>query len=361
MKVPADIYLEGSDQHRGWFNTSLLSSMASHNRIPFKALVTHGFVTDSAGMKMSKSKGNTVDPQVVSAQSGAEILRLWSIYEDYGQDLTCGKTELDRVTETYRRIRNTIKFLLGATSDFNPKTDSIKYSEMTQIDQWALAKLYELTTKVTAAYDEYSFYKIYHLLNNFFTVELSSVYLDILKDRLYTWKPNGLPRRSSQTALHTILDYLVRIMAPVLSFLSEETYSHFKDKNLDSVFLLDYPTPPEQWNNKELVSLYETLLNVRSEVQKAVEPLRAQKTIGASLEAHVEITTDAKTLAAINACADFREVLIVSKLITKEGPVKLEVQKAAGEKCVRCWTYSTDISPEQKLPGICPKCVEALT
>jgi isoleucyl-tRNA synthetase len=360
MAVPADIYLEGSDQHRGWFNTSLLSSIASHNRVPFKALVTHGFVNDSDGMKMSKSKGNAVDPQIVSSQSGAEILRLWAVYEDYGQDLTCGKTELDRVTETYRRIRNTMRFLLGATFDFDLANDSVPYEKMTQIDQWALGRLYDLTTKITTAFEEYSFYKIYHLLNNFFTVDLSAIYLDVLKDRLYTWKADGLSRRSSQTVLFTMTDYLVRMMAPVLSFLAEETYSFMKGSKTESVFLLDFPKAPEIWNNTALNSHYEELLKTRSEVQKVLEPLRAQKIIGASLEAHVEIWAEGETMKALKSCQDLREVLIVSKVLLHDGPFRIDARKADGEKCIRCWTYSAETGKNSKFPGVCPKCVEAL-
>jgi isoleucyl-tRNA synthetase len=361
MSVPADIYLEGSDQHRGWFNTSLLSSLAAHGRPPFKALITHGFVNDSDGMKMSKSKGNAVDPQVVSSQSGAEILRLWSIYEDYGQDLTCGKTELERVTETYRRIRNSMRFLLGATADFDPAKDSVPYEKLTEIDQWALGRLYELNKKVTEAYDEYSFYKIYHLLNSFFTVDLSSIYLDVLKDRLYTWKADGLPRRSSQTVIAHITDYLIRMMAPVLSFLAEESYGYVKGKTAESPLLLDFPKAPELWNNIGLKEKFEEILKVRSEAQKVLEPLRAQKIIGASLEAQVDIHAEGKTLEALKASKDLREILIVSKFTLNHGPFAVSARKADGEKCLRCWVYSTEIGSDSRFPGICPKCTEALT
>lgn len=355
MSVPADIYLEGSDQHRGWFNTSLLSSIAIHERSPFKALITHGFVNDSDGMKMSKSKGNAVDPQTVSSQSGAEILRLWTIYEDYGQDLTCGKTELDRVTETYRRIRNTMRFLLGANFDFDFKKDAVPYEKMTDIDQWALCKLYELTTKVTEDFDEYSFYKVYHLLNNFFTVDLSATYLDVLKDRLYTWRANGLHRRSSQTVIYLMTDYLIRIMAPVLSFLAEESLSYFKAEKPESALLLDFPVAPEKWNNSKIFQKYEGLLKVRADVQKVLEGLRAQKIIGSSLEAHVDITAEGTILETLNCCDDLRELLIVSKVLIHQGEYKITARKADGEKCVRCWVYSEKIQQ-----GICPKCTEAL-
>jgi isoleucyl-tRNA synthetase len=366
MSVPADIYLEGSDQHRGWFNTSLLSSMVTNGVAPFKALVTHGFVTDSQGLKMSKSKGNVVDPNEVANKSGVEILRLWCVYEDYGQDLSCGQTELERVTETYRRMRNTMRFLLGATSDFDPSTNAVKYEQMTELDRWALAKLYELHAKITEAYNEYSFYKIYHALNQFFTVELSATYLDILKDRLYTWKPDGVERRGSQTVLYTITDYLVRMMAPVLSFLSEEVYSYMKGAKEESVFLLEYPKAPEQWNNSELLAKFDQLVKIRTDVQKELELLRANKTIGASLEAKVTITADETLTKVLENFDGLREFLIVSKVQLDRANMdkntyKVHAEKAQGEKCVRCWTYSTEMNKASQHPDICPKCVEALT
>lgn len=361
MQVPADIYLEGSDQHRGWFNTSLLSSMATAGEKPFKALLTHGFVTDSQGRKMSKSLGNVVDPQEVSSKSGSEIIRLWTAYEDYGKDISCGKTELDRVTETYRRIRNSMRFLLGSVADFDPEKDSVEYSKMTEIDRWALNELFELTNKITLAYETYEFYKIYHLLNNFFTVTLSSVYLDVLKDRLYTWKVDGLPRRSSQTVLHLMTDYLIRMMAPILSFLSEECYTYVKTKNAESVFLLEFPKAPSIWNQVELKAKYEQLLKVRSEVQKELELLRAAKVIGSSLEARIEIFAETETIEVLKSCEDLREFFIVSDLELKSGAYLIKASKAEGEKCVRCWIYSKEISKDEKTLGICPKCVEALT
>ncbi len=361
LGVPADIYLEGSDQHRGWFNTSLLSSMVTNGVPPFKALVTHGFVTDSQGLKMSKSKGNVVDPIEVGNKSGVEILRLWSVYEDYGQDLSCGKTELERVTETYRRIRNTMRFLLGATNDFDPKKDLVEYKDLTEIDQWAMDRLYDLTQKVTEAYNEYSFYKVYHALNTFFTVDLSAIYLDVSKDRLYTWKADGKERRGSQTVLYTMTDYLVRLMAPVLSFLSEEVYSYMKGDKKESVFLLDFPQAPAQWKNQELSERFTELLKVRTDVQKELELLRANKTIGASLEAQVKISAEDKTLEILSKFSGLREFLIVSKVTLDKGGYKVHAAIADGEKCVRCWTYSAEISQSAHHPGICPKCIEALT
>ncbi|GIL17657.1 MAG: isoleucine--tRNA ligase [Oligoflexia bacterium] len=361
LSVPADIYLEGSDQHRGWFNTSLLSSMVTNGKPPFKALLTHGFVTDSQGFKMSKSKGNVVDPIEVANKSGVEILRLWSVYEDYGQDLSCGQTELERVTETYRRIRNTMRFLLGATTDFDPKTEMVPYDQMREIDQWALARLYELTQKVTSAYNEYSFYKVYHALNTFFTVDLSATYLDILKDRLYTWKANGVPRKSAQTVIYLMTDYLIRMMAPILSFLAEEVYTYAKGDKAESIFLQDFPVAPESWNKPNLTAKFEALIKVRGDVQKELELMRTAKTIGSSLEAKVKITADGDLYQQLAGFSGLQEFLITSQVKLEKGEYKILTEKADGEKCLRCWTYSVDTGKNSQFPGACGKCVEALS
>jgi isoleucyl-tRNA synthetase len=368
MAFPADIYLEGSDQHRGWFNTSLISSVATNGKAPFKALITHGFVMDSQGMKQSKSKGNVVDPNDVAGKSGAEIIRLWTAYEDYSNDVKCGAQEFERVTETYRRIRNTMRFLLGATSDFDPKKDAVAYDKMTEIDRWALAQLFDLNQKMIAAYDEYSFVKVYHLLNHFFTVELSATYLDILKDRLYTWKYNGLPRRSAQTVIHTLTDYLVRMMAPVLSFLSEEAYSYMPGEKQDSVFLLDFPVAPKEWSQPDLLHKFEGLLQVRTDVQKVLEGMRAQKIIGASLEAKVSLRAEGELLNTLRQFhgngglkSDLREFLIVSDVELLTGSYEVKAEKSSGEKCARCWIYSSDTGKNPAHAAVCSKCCEALS
>ncbi len=361
LGFPADIYLEGSDQHRGWFNTSMLSSMATNGVSPFKALLTHGMVTDSQGRKMSKSVGNYVDPQSLTDKSGAEIIRLWVAYSDYGRDVGCGTEELTRVTETYRRFRNTLRFLLGAISDFDFTKDQIPIAKMTKLDQWALSELAVLTEKVTDAYENYEFYKVYHLINNFFTVTMSATYLDVLKDRLYTWKADGVPRRSAQTVIYQVTDYVIRMMAPIVSFLSEEAYSHFKGKTEESVFLLNFPIAPKEWENENLTLHFENLLKVRSEVQRSLEELRAQKTIGSSLESTVTISAEGTVLEDLTKAYDLREFLIVSEVHLKSGPFKVEAGKAPGNKCLRCWIYSKDTGQSEKFPEICPKCVEALT
>ncbi len=361
LNVPADLYLEGSDQHRGWFNTSLISSMVTHGKPPYKALLTHGFVNDPQGLKMSKSKGNTVDPEQVSAKNGAEILRLWCIYEDYGQDLKVGPEILERVTETYRRIRNTMRYLLGAVNDFDAAKNSVPYDQMMELDQWALGRLANLIEKTDEGYRELSFYKVYHALNTFFTVDLSAQYLDIIKDRLYTWKADGKSRRSAQTTLHLMNDSLVRLMAPVLSFLAEEVYGYMKGKKEESIFLLDFPKADPKWKNLELAEKFEKLFVVRATVQKTLEELRAQKTIGSSLEAKVTLTETGDILKTLRAYPDLREFLIVSKVDIIDGATQVSAVRAPGEKCVRCWTYALDIKTSTQFPDVCPKCVEALT
>ena len=308
---------------------------------------------------MSKSLGNVIDPNEVSSKSGSEIIRLWASYGDYGGDIGCGKDELTRVTETYRKIRNTMRFLLGSTSDFDYSKDAIEVGKMTQIDLWMFHSLNRLIEDVTAAYEKYEFYKVYHLLNHFFTVTLSATYMDILKDRLYTWKHNGVPRRSAQTVLYLTTEALIKMMAPILSFLAEETYSYFKGKTLDSVFLENFPAPT--WSNPELHALFEKVLVVRSDVQKKLEELRAGKIIGSSLEAAVEISADGDLMDALKKTNDLREILIVSKVELKIGPYAVVAIKASGEKCVRCWVYSSDISKIEPTLGVCPKCVEALS
>lgn len=362
MGFPADMYLEGSDQHRGWFNTSMLSSMATNGAAPFKALLTHGFTVDSDGNKQSKSKGNVVDPVDVSAKQGAEIIRLWASHEDYGQDVSCGKEELTRVTETYRRLRNTLRYLLGSLNDFDFNKDSVKYSDLSAIDRWALHEYADLCDKVTQAYDRCEFYKVYHAVNVFFTVFLSATYLDILKDRLYTWKADGRHRRGTQTVIWVMTEGLLTMMSPILSFLSEEGWSYFPGKSkAESVFLTFWPEVRGEWRDEKLKAHYTALNAVRADVQKNLEQLRAQKTIGASLEAEVVITADGETLEHLRACENLREFLIVSKVHVTQGAYNIEARRAPGEKCVRCWTYSEDIGASAAHPGICPKCVEALT
>lgn len=378
LSFPADIYIEGSDQHRGWFQTSLMSSLAAHKEPPFKALITHGFVNDSQGNKMSKSKGNVIDPEKIIKTGGAEILRLWTTYEDYGQDVNASNEIFQRVTETYRRIRNTMRFLLGNTTDFNPSENSVPFADMPPIDQWALLKLNDLIDRVTEAYDSYNHYKVYHALNHFYTVDLSALYLDILKDRLYTWKKDGTHRRASQTVLYHLLTHLNKMLAPILSFLSEEIHDYIQrikggEKSVSqggcsSVFLENFPKVHDDWKNDNLRVQMTQVLELRASVYKAIEPMRKNKDIGSSLDAKVAIHGPPETLKTLSSFQlrgnpDYlREILIVSEVtLYPADKLRLEVLPVSGKKCPRCWHYTTKPSTIEAHLGVCPKCIKALT
>ena len=399
MTFPADLYLEGSDQHRGWFHTSLLTSVAVEKKAPFKNVLTHGFVMFSKGVKMSKSQGNIVDPQDIIKEKGAEILRLWAVHEDYTQDIGCSPESFARLTETYRRLRNTMRFLLGNLNDFleDPTKNQLPYNQLKDLDQWILHKLNDLVREATKAYEEYCFYKIYHLLNNFFNVEMSSLYLDIIKDRLYVCKTDSLERRSAQTALFYLTHTLTRLMAPILSFLSEEVYDFLmRKKDKESVFLMSFPKFKPGWEKIDLEEKYKILLAIRKKVSKKIEELRNEKQIRSSLEAKVHLHLNATLLFEFltpikNELVDFfivSEVILESNAseqieseqikseqikskqidssknlsfaILEEELEALEVvaSKADGNKCVRCWRFSTQIG--KLLPDICSRCAEVV-
>lgn len=362
LGFPADIYIEGSDQHRGWFQTSLISSVASSGKAPFKTLVTHGFVNDAQGYKMSKSQGNVLDPAEVMKDSGAEILRLWVSHEDFGDDLTISKEMLGRVTDSYRRFRNTIRFMLGNLNDFAPGKDNVPVEKMPELDQWALNQLALLIEKCRMGYDQYEFHKVFHALNNFFAVDLSATYLDILKDRLYTARRDGVGRRAAQTVIYELCTNLCGLLAPIASFLAEETYQYIPGDKVESIFLTGFPAERKDWLRPELANKYAKLLEVRAEVSKILEDLRRQKIIGAGLDARVLVEAPGEHLAALKAYKGrIEEFFIVSQLEFKQGEsLKITAEAARGEKCVRCWHYSEQTDADKNWPGLCPKCVEAL-
>ncbi len=363
MTFPADLYLEGSDQHRGWFQTSLLTSIASNGKAPFKTLLTHNFVNDAQGRKMSKSLGNVVDPLEIIKKSGAELLRLWAASQDYGQDMNFGNEGFQRVTETYRRLRNTMRFLLGNIGDFNYGRDNVNPAKLLPLDQWALDRLYCFMTEVTGHYERFEFYKVYHALNNYFTTDLSSHYLDIIKDRLYTAKTDGHERRSCQTVLYIITENLIKVMAPITSFLSEESYGYFTGKNKESIFLESFPKALPQWENKAVRDQFAKLFEVRTLVSKKLEEERVNKVIGSSLEAQIKLTLLDEQWEALKGLEPFEinEFFIVSKVSAVQGQdLNVVVQKAAGEKCPRCWNYDTLIETSN-YGNLCPKCEKALS
>jgi isoleucyl-tRNA synthetase len=363
LNFPAELYLEGSDQHRGWFQTSLISSIASKGQAPFKALLTHNFVNDEQGRKMSKSLGNVVDPLKLIEQSGAELLRLWTASQDYGQDINYSNESFKRVTESYRRFRNTFRFLLGNLGDFDSAKDSLPVEKLLPLDRWALDRLNALIENVTLAYENYEYYKVYHALNNYFTVELSAHYLDILKDRLYTWKTTGAERRSAQTVIYHITTSLMTMMAPITSFLAEEVYQFFPEQNKrESVFLLDFPLVQSSWTQTELRAEFEKLFTIRSTTSRLLEDMRKEKKIGASLEAQIVIAASGEELALLKKYNHFLcEFFIVSKVTLQDGALKIDVSPAPGEKCPRCWYYSENTGTHKEHPSLCPKCTGALT
>lgn len=361
LGYPADLYLEGSDQHRGWFQTSLISSVAANGSAPFKKLLTHNFVNDEHGRKMSKSLGNYVDPIDLIGKSGAELLRLWTASQDYGQDMNYSAEGFKRIGETYRRLRNTYRFLLGNISDFK-KTDAVPYDQLLPLDQWALYRLNTLIAECTAAYNNFEYYKVYQLINNFFSVDLSAHYLDILKDRLYTWKTTGHGRRSAQTVLSEMTLCLASVMAPITSFLSEEVYQFYPQKDKLSIFACGFPQLRPEWNNLTVKEDFGLLFGVRDFVSKKLEVMRQNKVIGASLETFITITSNGSELKTLEKYKEhLSEFFIVSKVDLLQGEKNIDAIKAAGEKCPRCWNYSLDIGKSSTHPLLCPKCVGALT
>lgn len=362
MTFPADLYLEGSDQHRGWFQTSLISSVAAYKETPFKSLVTHGFVMDAQGYKMSKSQGNVVDPEQIIKESGAEILRLWVAFEDYGQDLTIGKNMIGQLAETYRKFRNTIRFILGNLSDFDPAKDAVATEKLLPVDRWALSELQNLIVKCTAAYESYEFHKVYHALNQYFAVEMSALYLDFLKDRLYTRKADSHMRRSAQTVLYQIVKTFTGLMAPISPFLAEETYQYTPGKDQESIFITQFPKAEEALFHKELETDFRRLVEIRRDVTKILEVMRKNKQIGASLEAEVHITAEGKDYDLLKKYeATLKEIFIVSYVFIEKGAFKVEAKQSRGQKCTRCWNYDENLISNSNFPEHCPKCIEALT
>lgn len=361
LTSPSDLYLEGSDQHRGWFQTSLIASLASRNKAPYKTLLTHNFVNDENGRKMSKSLGNYVDPMKLIEQGGAELLRLWTASQDYGQDMNFSQEGYKRISETYRRFRNTYRFMLGNLNGFQFQEHAVEYEDLLPLDKWALHQLNQLVKETTESYERFEFFRVYHALNNFFNVTLSAYYLDILKDRLYTFKKEGLERRSAQTVIYQITEALMVLMAPLTSFLSEEAYGFFPGKKEESVFLEDFPKSNETWNNQEIQDDFQRLFEWREKVSKKLEELRAQKVIGRSLEGAVQLTATGEDYACLKKYdKHLCEFFIVSALQLNEGAENdITVSKAAGDKCPRCWYISDQIGKDPNHPDICPKCLGA--
>ncbi len=361
----ADLYLEGSDQHRGWFHSSLLTGCAIDGHPPYKSLLTHGFAVDGTGRKMSKSLGNVVVPQEVTGKLGAEILRLWVASTDYSGELSISKEILDRVVEVYRRLRNTLRFLLANTADFNPATDMLPVSEWLEIDRYALALTRKLQDQAKADYERFEFHRVVQALQNFASEDLGAVYLDILKDRLYTTQADSKARRAAQSALWHILQSVVKLMAPILSFTAEEIWLLLGKDADDSVMLHTFHTLPEQEGEAALLDKWTTLRAIRADVQKEIEAVRAAGQVGSSLQAEVEIRAAGgryDVLASLDD--DLRFVLICSKTTlvkaADEAAEAIVVTPSAHAKCDRCWHYRADVGHDAAHPELCGRCTSNL-
>ena len=373
---PADLYLEGTDQHRGWFHSSLLASMGTRGIPPYKAVLTHGFVLDGQGRKMSKSIGNVVAPQEIIEKHGAEVLRLWVASENYQEDLRISDEIIGRLVDAYRKIRNTCRFIIGNLSDFDPATDAVPTADMLSLDRYALNMVRSRHQAVQAAYESFEFHKVYHTLHNLCTTDLSSYYLDIIKDRVYVNGATSLKRRSAQTALYHMLLMIMGDMAPILSFTAEEIFQHLPRAMRpagSTVFAMRVPEIEESLLTEDEEAVWNLVFAVRGDVTRAIEPLRQSKALGHSLDARVTVhATDEAFEALSGVAADLRDVFIVSQAQVTDAPAPAEavrgevegvavtIAKALGEKCARCWIYDENLGTDPAHPQACPRCTQVL-
>jgi isoleucyl-tRNA synthetase len=372
LRSPADMYLEGNDQHRGWFHSSLLESIGTRGRAPYKAVLTHGFVVDGEGKKMSKSVGNVIDPQAIIDKQGAEILRLWVAAEDYTQDIRISTEIVDRLVEAYRRIRNTSRFILGNLYDFDCSSHMVPYTDMEEMDKWAVHRLQEIIRRVREAYETYQFHVAFYTLYNFCTVDLSALYLDVLKDRLYTSTAESAKRRSAQSAMYMILDSMTRLLAPILTFTAEEIWwalPAYEGKE-DSIHLAQFPPVNEALMDADVAERWKIMVAIKGEVAKALELARQQKVIGHTLDARIDIAPpDEYRHFLAERKEDMRSLLIASQVnvVDKESVenpyvsgemegLSIGVTRARGEKCNRCWIYSESVGTIADHPDVCDRC-----
>ena len=372
IPASADLYLEGSDQHRGWFMSSLMSSIAAKGEAPYKQVLTHGFTVDADGKKMSKSIGNTVSPQDVMNKLGADILRLWVASTDYRSEITVSDEILKRAADAYRRIRNTARFLLANLNGFNPETDIVPFDKMISLDQWAVQRAKQVQQEIIDAYERYDFLVVNQKLMQFCSIEMGSFYLDVIKDRQYTAKADGLARRSCQTALYYIAESLVRWMAPVMSFTAQEIWEALPGERSRFVFTetwfsgMDDLTSESELDN----DFWQQVLAVKTEVNKSIEKMRNEQGLGASLEAKVTLFTNAEIAEKLAKLEDeLRFVLITSAavVVTDDKPANaidteldglaVLVEKADGKKCTRCWHVREDVGSNSEHPELCSRCI----
>jgi isoleucyl-tRNA synthetase len=367
LDFPASLYLEGSDQHRGWFHSSLLTSVGTRGCAPYLSVLTHGFVVDGEGKKMSKSAGNVIAPEEVINQLGADVLRLWVAAEDYKDDIKISNEILKRLADSYFRIRNTYRFLLGNLYDFHPEKDRVSYPELQEVDRWALHQLQKLISRVREAYERFEFHLVYHSVQNFCAVEMSALYFDILKDRLYTFSSHSQGRKSAQTALYEILKALTCLMAPILSFTTEEVWKSIPQEpgKAESVHLTLFPEVKKEYLDDALNDRWERIWEIRAVVTKALEEARKEKKIGLSLDAQVHLHVPEKIFSFLQPYEkDLKFVFIVSSVTLEQGKdekeVRAEVLRAEGKKCERCWNYEVSVGRHTEHPALCQRCVEAI-
>ena len=366
LKFPADLYLEGNDQYRGWFQSSLLTSVATEGVAPYKAVLTHGMILDEEKRKMSKSLGNGISPQDVTEKYGADVLRLWVSSTDYQSDVHISNEILKQISESYRKIRNTARYILGNVYDFNPDTDSVPVNELMPMDKWAIVKLNELIAKVKQAYDNYEFHQVYHSIRNFCVIDMSNFYLDVLKDRLYTEKSDSKSRKAAQTAIYIILNAMTRMISPILAYTSDEIWKympHSSNENAENVIFNEMPNQVEIETDADFMSFWDEIHQLRDDVKKSLEVLIKDKTIKSSLEAKVTLKASGEKLEFLKkAEPELAAAFIVSAVEIAEngGELEIAVDKAIGEKCERCWIISETVGTDSEHPHLCKRCCSIL-
>ncbi len=363
LGFPADMYLEGSDQHRGWFQASLIPSVATEERPPFKTILTHGFVVDGEGKKMSKSLGNVISPQEIIKQYGAEILRLWVASSDYSEDIKISTALIKQLVDIYRKIRNTIRFILSNLYDFKYQRDVYSYDKLWEIDRFMLNKAKLIYHEVIKDYNTYTFHRAFQKIYNFCNIDLSSFYLDILKDRLYTYSPTSEGRKSAQNVLFHILKQLIKLIAPVLTFTAEEAFLHFSswEGRKDSIYLHTFDETDLLSPDEDVLKAGEKIMALRERVLKRIEEKRESGVIGTSLEAKVTVVCDDGDYEFFKSREDIlREVFIVSCVEVERGSPDIYVDRADGKKCVRCWNWRKDVGEDEQHPQLCARCVDVI-
>jgi isoleucyl-tRNA synthetase len=364
---PADMYLEGGDQYRGWFHSSLLVGVGLKGGSPYRASALSGWVLDGEGKAMHKSLGNAIEPQEVIKDHGAEIVRLWTASVEFSEDVRLSPTILTRLVEAYRKLRNTFRYMLGNLSDFTPQQDGVAAEEMHEIDQWILVRAEDLTARCRAWYKNFEFHKVYHAVYAFATVDLSSIYFDVLKDRLYTSAKKSKARRSAQSALYRLLDALVRLLAPIVSFTAEEVWTHMNREG--SVHTAYFPEPSELTAGlgdaaRKRAANWDRLIEVRDLVLKSLEAARNDKLIGAPLEARLRLSAPTDLLPLLEQYAwELPGLFIVSQVDLEPAPANalgVSVERAGGQKCERCWKYTSDVGADPRFPTVCSSCAGSI-